>query len=188
MAKKLKELFKIMLTASKEFRRKEITLTVTSKPENLIGKKFYVNLADLTGDFNKYYIKIYFRIVNVEGEKALTEFDGIECLREYISRLVHRRITRIDVIKDSKTKDNVWLRIKVIIITHKKIKGSQKTAIRKELWKVIDEYVSSVTLSEFVKKSVIGDELKNKLIEATKKIYPPKSLEIRKIERLWNKR
>ena len=184
---KRKNLVKITLVASKEFRRKEITPTITTNEKNLIGKRFYVNLADLTNNFNKYYIKVYFRIIDVKDNKVVTEFDGTECLREYISRMVHRGVKRIDIIKDAKTKDNVWLRIKVIAITNRKIKGSQEKEIRKSIEKKIEEYIAEKTLSEFIKKSVIEDELKLILIDEGKKIYPLRNLEIRKIERLWNK-
>jgi len=182
---KKKELVRITLMASKEFRNKEITDTMVVDPQHLINRKFYVNLADLTSNFSKYYIKIYFRIVDVKNGKAITEFDSSECLREYISRMIHRRIKRIDVIKDAVTKDGVKLRVKVVAVAYKGITGIQKTKVRKIMWKVIEDYVSKVTLSEFIKKSIIGDELKNLLMEEVKKVYPLRNLEIRKVERKW---
>lgn len=182
---KKKELVRITLLASKEFNNKEITDTLVVDPEHLINRRFYVNLADLTNNFSKYYIKIYFRIVDIKNGKAITEFDGSECLREYISRIIHRRIKRIDVIKDATTKDGVKLRIKVVATAYKGISGIQKTKIRKIMWEAIENYVSNHSLSDFIKKSIIGDELKNILIEKAKPIYPLKELEIRKVERLW---
>ena len=182
---KKKELVRIALIASKEFRNKEITDTMVVDPQHLINRKFYVNLADLTNNFSKYYIKIYFRIVDVKNGKAITEFDSSECLREYISRMIHRRVKRIDVIKDAVTKDGVKLRVKVVAVAYKGITGIQKTKVRKIMWKVIEDYVSKVTLSEFIKKSIIGDELKNLLMEEVKKVYPLRNLEIRKVERKW---
>lgn len=182
---KKKELVRITLTTSKEFRNKEITNTMVVDPQHLINRKFYVNLADLTNNFSKYYIKIYFRIVDVKNGKTVTEFDSSECLREYISRMIHRRIKRMDVIRDATTKDGVKLRVKVVAVTYKGITGIQKTKVRKIMWQVIEDYVSRVTLAEFIKKSIIGDELKNLLMEEVKKVYPLRNIEIRKVERRW---
>jgi len=128
-----------------------------------------------------------FKVTNVSGEKAYTSFHGLECLRDYISRLVRKRTTRIDTVQDLVTKDGVKLRVKTIAISLKKMKSSIKKSVMNYIREVIKEEAEKSKLPEFINK-ILKDEIKKKIIEGASKIYPLRHFEVRKIEVLPQKR
>jgi small subunit ribosomal protein S3Ae len=174
-----KEWFNII--APPFFGEKEIGKTLSSNPEALVGKKITLNAIELINDLNKFYLKLTFRIYKVEGSKALTQFNELECLRDYIARMVLRRVTRIDLVQDLMTKDQVKIRFKGLIVTSKKITSNVKVKIRKFANELIQSEVKNSTLEELLEKS-ISDELKNKIKAKGRKIYPIRNFEVRKIE------
>ncbi|MEM5829252.1 MAG: hypothetical protein QW040_00620 [Candidatus Aenigmatarchaeota archaeon] len=178
---KTKETYTIILP--KIFGEKEIGVTFVSDPNLLIGRKIIINALEVSDNMNKYYLKILFRINRVEGNKAFTEFYGTECTQDYISRMVVRRVRRIDVIQDVVTKDKVKLRIKSLCVVSRKAKSSVQKNIHKKIEEVIKREIEGMNLDDFV-RSLISDEIKMRIIAEVKKIYPVKNFEIRKIERL----
>lgn len=181
LARKIKGKEWFTIIAPPYFGEKEIGKTLASSPENLIGRRITLNAIELINDLNKYYLKLTFKIYDVNGDKALTKFDGSECLRDYISRMVLRRVTRIDSVLDLTTKDKVKIRVKGLIITSKKITSSVKIKVRKFVDELIQKEVENSTLEEFIKK-IIFDELKNKIKSEGRKIYPIRNFEVRKTE------
>jgi len=179
--KKAKTKEDYVIISPKVFGEKEIGLTMASDPKLLIGREIILSALELTENVNKYYLKILFKINKVEGNKAFTEFHGAECLQDYISRMVVRRVRRIDTIQDVFTKDGIELRVKCICVVSRKAKGSIEKAIRKKIEEIIKQEVEAKNLDDFV-RGLISDEIKTKIIEETKKIYPIKNFEIRKVE------
>ncbi len=180
-ARRKKKKIWIKILAPEYFGKKEIGETPVTEPEQAIGRTLTISVVDLTGDYNKYYMKISFRINKVENGCAYTEFDGLECLTDYISRMVLRRVTRIDVVQDEITKDNVKLRIKTIIVIYSKVTRSIQRNIRFKTMEMVRNFVKNSTLEEFVKK-VLNDEYKKKIIAELRKIYPIRHFEFRKVE------
>jgi len=176
---KVKETYTII--SPKVFGEKEIGVTFASEPKQLIGREVILSALELTENMNKYYLKILFKINRVEGNKAFTEFHGTECLQDYISRMVVRKVRRIDTIQDLFTKDNVKLRVKSICVFSRKAKSSIEAKISKKIKEVIKQEVESKNLDDFV-KSLISDEIKTKVLKEARKIYPIKNFEIRKVE------
>jgi small subunit ribosomal protein S3Ae len=176
---KVKETYTII--SPKVFGEKEIGVTFASEPKQLIGSEVILSALELTENMNKYYLKILFKINRVEGNKAFTEFHGTECLQDYISRMVVRKVRRIDTIQDLFTKDNVKLRVKSICVFSRKAKSSIEAKISKKIKEVIKQEVESKNLEDFV-KSLISDEIKTKILVEARKIYPIKNFEIRKVE------
>jgi small subunit ribosomal protein S3Ae len=159
----------------------EIGRTMTSDPEQLVGRRISLSAMELVGNFNKYYIKIIFKIKKIEGDKALTEFDGMECLQDYISRMILHRIRRIDTVQDLKTKDGVNIRIKGLGIISGRIKSSIKCRVRNDIRSMMKKEVERSTLDDIVEK-MITDDIKNDVLREARKIYPVRNFEIRKIE------
>ncbi len=160
---------------------KEVGKTLAEEADQLIGRRISVPLVELINDFNKYYMKFYFRIKKIEGNNAIAEFDGSECLRDYISRMIVRRVRRIDVIQDLKTKDGRKIRVKSLVVVSKRVKSTMEKTIRKKVETLMEEEVKNSTLEEFIQK-IISDEIKNKAIKEVSKIYPVRHFEIRKTE------
>lgn len=159
----------------------ELGKTLAAEPESLIGRRITVSLLELTNDFSKYYMKFTFKIKKVEGDKAFADFDGSECLRDYISRMVLRKIRRIDTIQDLKTTDGVKIRVKGLTIVSRKINSKTKKIMRKRVSEIIKEEVENSKISDFVKK-IIDNSIKNRVMQEARKIYPVRNFEIRKTE------
>ncbi len=164
----------------------EIAKTPVSEPEMAVGRRLVVNAVDLTDDMSKFFMKIILRITRVDGEKAFTEFDSFEILRDYLARMIVRRTRRIDIIEDYVTKDNVPLRVKIVMTTSRGAKTTIEKRLRSKIKEVVEDIVKNSTLEEFLKK-VISGEAKSKCILEGRKIYPIRNFEFRKIERLWEK-
>ena len=169
------------IIAPKVFNHMEIGKTLASDSSLLIGRRVTLNLTELTNDLSKYYMKFTFKIKKVEGDKAFSEFDGSECLRDYISRMVLRRVRRIDIIQDLETKDGVKVRVKSIIIAPRGIKSTIEKTMRKQMGELIKKEVENSTLDEFV-MAIATDKIKKKVMKEARKIYPIRNFEIRKTE------
>jgi small subunit ribosomal protein S3Ae len=178
---KLKQQF--ALIAPKVFGNKEIGTTFAAEPAQLIGRKVIVSAIDLTNNFSKYYVKFILAITKVDGKNAFTEVVGSECLRDYIARMVVRRVRRIDTVQNLETKDGVRIRVKGITIIGRRVKSSIQKQVRTHVSKMIEEFVKQSTFEEFIKK-VISDEIKNKILKDVSKTYPLRHFEIRKFETL----
>jgi len=181
MAKRLRGKEWYTLIAPKIFKEKIIGETPTGDSKTLMGRKIDVHLINLIEDLSKYYIKFYFKVNKIKDDKAYTEFSGLECMRDYISRLIRYGIARIDTVQDLTTKDNKKIRIKSIIITRKKIKKNVEIILKNSIQDKIKKEVESSTLDELIEK-VINDSIKNSIIKEGKKIYPIRVFEIRKME------
>ncbi len=160
---------------------KEIGKTLATDEKALLNRRVTVSAVDLTNNLDKYYLKFIFKIKKVEGKNAYAEFDGLECTTDYISRMVVRRVTRIDAIQDLKTSDGRKIRVKSIAIVYSRIKSSIQKAIRAKIEQLVKSEIEKLTLEE-IAKEMLKDEIKNKILKEISKIYPVKKFEIRKAE------
>jgi small subunit ribosomal protein S3Ae len=177
--KKVKEWVRAL--APKFLGQKEIGKILVTEEKHAIGRRIITNAVFLLNDFNKYYLNFFFRVVKIEGGVAYTEFDGFECTRDYISRMVLHKVKRMDVVQDLTTKDGVKLRVKSLIVAYKGIGEKARKVMKKKAAEMISEAVTNSDLGELVNK-IISDEIKNKVFQELKKIYPLRYFEIRKIE------
>ena len=160
--------------------KKEVGEIPTNEAEATKGRRIILSAIDVLRDFNKYYLKFIFKVGEVDNQNAYLFFDGLECTRDYIARMVRRRVDRTDFIVDKVTKDNIKLRIKTITVT-RRVPRSIRTKIRKTIDEILEKEVPNLTMEEFVLK-VISENLKNFIINTINKIYPVRHFEFRKIE------
>jgi small subunit ribosomal protein S3Ae len=181
MPKKMKGKEWYSMIAPKMFNEKVIGETPVSDVKALIGRTIQVNLMNLIDDLSKYYIKMYFKISDIKEKNAYTEFAGLECMRDYISRLIRYGIKRMDTIQDLITEDKKKIRVKTIIITSKKIKKNVAMSLKKLVEDMVKKEVTSVNLDELVEK-IINDNIKRSIFDEGSRIYPIRAFEIRKVE------
>ncbi len=155
--------------------------TPVTKHGTPIDRVVVIPLNMVTNNIRHVFINIALRIVETEDSVAKTIYWGHELSRDRVTRMVRKRTSRIDIIKDVTTADGVKLRVKPIIITHGRANTSVQSAIRKEVEAFLDEYVSSRKLPDLLKE--MFDGITQKLIfSKAVKIHPINSVEIRKVE------
>jgi small subunit ribosomal protein S3Ae len=181
MAKKLKGKEWYNILAPPIFKEKVIGETPTSDIKSLVGRTVDVNLINLITDMSKYYMKFFLKVKEVKEKNAYTEFVGMECMRDYISRSIRYGIRRVDTVQDMVTKDGKKIRVKSIIITSKKIKKNVEINLKKFIEDYLKKDIESKKLDEIIER-IINDNMKNHVFEEGNKIYPIRTFEIRKIQ------
>jgi len=176
---KTKEWYAII--SPKVFGENEIGRTFASEPEQILGRKIYLSALELTDNIDKYYMKVAFKIKKIEGNKAFTEFYGSECMQDYISRMVIRRVRRIDTVQDIKMKDGLKVRVKGIAVISRRAKSSIQVKISNKIKEKVKEEVETMTIDSLVEK-ILSDELKMRVLSEARRIYPVRNFEIRKAE------
>ncbi|MDV3104489.1 MULTISPECIES: 30S ribosomal protein S3ae [Thermococcus] len=176
---KLKEWY--VVYAPDFFGGKEIGLTPADEPGKVIGRVIETTLKDVTGDFTKGHVKLYFQVYDVKGQNAYTKFKGHKLARSYVRSLVRRRTTRVDGIFNVTTKDGYKLRVMGLVIAYRRIQTSQERAIRRVIQDIIYKKAEELNFADFVLQSVNG-QIANEIAKEARKIYPIKRAEVRKIK------
>jgi len=184
-ARKLKDKWKSKnwynIQAPPSFDNVTIADTLTDAPDNLINRVTEVSLQDLTNDFRKSHLKLFFKINKIEDTVAHTQFTGHTLTSDYLRRLVRRRRSKIDGVYDVNTRDGAILRVKPFATTDKRVQNSQKKLVRDVMKKTFTKQGESSTLSELV-KSIIDGKIGRDIYQNCKKLYPVKRVEIYRTE------
>jgi len=145
----------------------------------IVGRVVDSTLYDITNDFAHQYLKMYFKVTEVEGKTARTIFKGHEYSRDYLRSLVRRRTTRVDGIFNVTTADGYELRLAVCVFTLTRIKTSQEQAMRTLMKKIVEEKAGALTFDQFVQELVLG-KIASDIYNEAKKIAPLRHVGIRK--------
>ncbi len=157
----------------------ELGAVPADDPSKLVGRIVDGTLYDITNDFAHQYLKLYFRVEDVEGKTARTVFKGHEYSRDFLRSLVRRRTTRVDGIFNVSTKDSYGLMLAVSVFTLSRIKTSQEQEIRTIMSEIVKEKSSSLTFDQFVQELVLG-KIASDIYNEAKKISPLRHVGVRK--------
>ena len=157
----------------------ELGAVPADDPVKLVGRIVDGTLYDITNDFAHQYLKIYFRIEEVEGKTARTVFKGHEYSRDYLRSLVRRRTTRVDGILNVTTSDSFGLTLAVSVFTLSRIKTSQEHEIRSIMSKIVKDKAETLTFDQFVQELVLG-KIASDIYNQAKKISPLRHVGVRK--------
>ena len=160
---------------------KVIGETIAEDESMLIGRNYEILQNELDGDFSKMHVKVQFRIAGVVGGDALTEYIGHEMLKDHIRRQVRRDRGKVDDTVDIVTEDGFYVRIKPLLISRNRIKGSQKQEMRTLAREVILKTGATSTWIDLQKSSLDGT-LEAKIREAVSKIQPVRGVMIRRTQ------
>jgi small subunit ribosomal protein S3Ae len=164
-----------------EFGDAEIGTTPARDPDMLVKRTVESSMRELTGDFSKQYVKLYFQINNVAGDTANTKFIGHHVTTDYVRSMIRRGTSRIDTIVDINTQDGYKVNVHILAITVKRAKSSQQKFIRETMGRLVQEAVEGKTFREIV-EAVISGKMASSIYHETKKIYPLKRVEIIKTQ------
>ena len=126
-ARKIKDKWKAKtwynILAPSSFDNITIADTFSDNPNKLINRVTEVSLQDLTNDFRKSHIKLFFKINKIEDTNALTQFIGHELTSDYLRRMIRRKRSKIDGVYDVTTRDGAVIRVKPFATTDKRIQN-----------------------------------------------------------------
>lgn len=155
--------------------------TLAEEPDMLVGRNYEIMQNELDGDFSKMHVKIRFRVIEVLGNDAITEFIGHQMMQDHVRRQVRRDRGKIDDTIDVVTEDGFYVRFKPLILTAGRVKSSQKNQIRTI---ARDSILKAGASSTWVamQKSVMDGELEAKIKEGASQISPIRMVMIRRTQ------
>ena len=157
----------------------ELGTVPTDDAAKLVGRVVDATLYDITDDFTHQYLRMYFRIIDVEDKIAHTIFKGHEYSQDYLRSLVRRRTTRVDGTLTVTTKDGFQLRLAVCAFTLSRIKTTQEQVIRRITKEIVEEKAAVLTFDQFVQEVVLG-KIASDIYNKAKKVAPLRHVGIRK--------
>ena len=158
---------------------KVIGETLGEEDELLIGRMYEITQQEVDGDFSKMHVKLKFRVAEIVGQDAITEFAGHEVLKVHVRRQVRRYRGKIDDVVDAITDDGYYVRIKPFMITQGRVKTSQKKAIRDACRDLILQTAARNTWVD-LQKQILSGELEQAVEKAARTIVSVKTVMIRK--------
>lgn len=167
-----------IITAPENFDSRELGTTLSSEPKKLLGRRIDVSLKDLTDDRSKQHLKIIFEINELKGNKALTQFKVFQANQGYIHSKVRKGMSKIDYAGDIELDDSK-IKIKVMAVTHRNIKTSQKKEILSKITETLEGY-KKVKLNDFLQATLFG-KLGTEIYHNTKSVCPIRRVEIEKV-------
>ncbi len=169
------------IQSSKEFDSTFLGEAYVIGPELLMGRHLTVNLANLTGDIRQQGINLKFKVNLVEDGAGVAEIIGYEASSSQLRRLVRRGIDRMDDSLECVTSQGQRIRVKPFAVTKTATSKGKLSLIRALLRKAIVEEAAKNNFDGLV-KLVISNQFQTSLKSVAKKVFPLKSLEIRRMD------
>jgi len=158
--------------------------------EEMKGRVFEVNLADLNADEDQSCKKIRLMCEDVQGRNVLTDFHGMDLTRDKQCSLIRKWHTLIEAYADVKTTDGYMVRLFVIAFTKKRdnqvktncyAQSAQIRKIRFRMVEIIQNEVNKIQLRDLVKK-LIPESIGKEIEKQTQGIFPLKDVMVRKVK------
>ena len=151
-----------------------------AEEESLIkGRPYEIMQNELDGDFTKMHVKLKFRISDVVGNDAITEFIGHDVMKDFVRRQIRRDRGKIDDTIDVVTDDGFFVRIKPFIVTRSSVKASQKSETRSVARDVVMKFCGQSTWIN-VQKALMDGSLEESVSSAVSKIQPVRAVFFRR--------
>ena len=158
---------------------KVIGETLAEEESLLKGRPYEIMQNELDGDFTKMHVKLKFRISDVVGNDAITEFIGHDVMKVFVRRQIRRDRGKIDDTIDVVTDDGFFVRIKPFIVTRSSVKASQKSETRSVARDVIMKFCGQSTWIN-VQKALMDGSLEESVSTAISKIQPVRAVFFRR--------
>ena len=158
---------------------KVIGETLAEEEALLIGRPYEIMQNELDGDFTKMHVKLKFRISDVVGNDAITEFIGHDVMKDFVRRQIRRDRGKIDDTIDVVTDDGFFVRIKPFIVTRSSVKASQKSETRSVARDVVLKFCAQSTWIN-VQKALMDGSLEESVSTAISKIQPVRAVFFRR--------
>ena len=166
------------IIAPKQFDNVVIGETLVYEPNAMLGKTLSHSLMNLTNDPKRQNVNIHFKVFGIEDNKAKTSIIGYQIIPSSVKRFVRRNSEKIDLSFNCETADNVFLRIKPLVITKADVKGSTAAKLRNNVTAFLAKTIKKMTYDELI-SDLISRKLHENMRQTLNKIYPLKVCEIR---------
>ena len=166
------------ILAPKLFNNTLLGETIVADPQSMIGKTLSNSLTNLANDAKRQNVNVHFKVTEVENDKAKTVVIGYEMINSSVKRLVRRNSEKVDLSFNCETSDNVWLRVKPVVVTRSAVKGTVAARLRRNIVKFATEYVKKNSYEQ-VLTDLITYKLQSGMRSMLNKIYPVKVCEVR---------
>jgi len=166
------------ILAPKQFDNAVIGETLVYEPDAMLGKTLSHSLMNLTNDTKRQNINIHFKVVEIEGDNAKTSIVGYQIIPSTVKRFVRRNSEKMDLSFTCETADNIFLRIKPLVITKADVKGSTAAKLRNNITSFLVKTIKKMTYDELI-NDLISRKLQDLMRQNFSKIYPLKVCEIR---------
>jgi ribosomal protein S3AE len=175
---KKKKWYKIV--APKQFNGALLGETYIADPNLMLGKTLKFNLMNLTNDMKKQNINMKFKVDKVEDNKGITSVIGFQIIHSSVKRFVRRNSEKMSLSFACETSDNVYLRVKPLVIARGELKSSIAARLRNTIERELKKIIKAKTYDELMSE-LITRKIQMGLKSAMHKIYPLKICELRYI-------
>ncbi len=175
---KLKKKQWYQLVAPKQFGEIILGETLVGDVQALVGKTLSHNLMNLTNDPKRQNININFKVVDVQNNKGVTSIIGYEIVPSSVKRFVRRSNEKMDLSFVCETADNVFVRVKPLLIAKSDVKGSIAARIRNTAVQYLAKAIKKLNYNDLM-SDIISHKLQSEMKATFNKIYPLKICEIR---------
>jgi len=168
----------VEILAPKVFNQQPIGETYVFEAREAIGKPITVNLMALTNSHRKQGTNVMFKISGQHEGKLITDFTGLRIMPPVVRRMIRRGKEKIEDSFICSTLDGKKVKVKPIVVTRAKSKGSVTTAMRKAA-KIFLARAIAKTAYETLVELVVDSKLQKEMYSTLSKIYPVSVCEIR---------
>jgi small subunit ribosomal protein S3Ae len=151
--------------------------TIANDAESVVGRVMQTTLGEILNDYARQNVKMRFRIAEVAGDSAYTEFIGHELTRDYLRSLVKRRTSRIDCHIPITTKDGKKVELTVVCYTLSRANLSQVHSIRGIITQKVLAQASEGDLAALL-NGIITGEISKELFKDLKLVFPIRRVEV----------
>jgi small subunit ribosomal protein S3Ae len=151
--------------------------TIANDAESVIGRVMQTTLGEILNDYSRQNVKMKFRIAEVAGDSAYTEFIGHELTRDYLRSLVKRRTSRIDSHIPITTKDGKKVELTVVCYTLSRANLSQVHSIRGIITRKVLATATEGDLAALL-NGIITGEISKELFKDLKLVFPIRRVEV----------
>jgi small subunit ribosomal protein S3Ae len=151
--------------------------TIGNDAEGVVGRIMQTTLGEIINDYARQNVKMKFRIANIAGDSAYTEFVGHELTRDYMRSMIKRRTSRIDCHVPVMTKDGKMMELTVTCFTLTRANLSQVHALRGLITQKVLAAGTELDTNGLITGMLNGD-ISKELFKAVKLLFPVRRVEI----------
>ena len=187
------------IRAPSTFQARDVGKTIVTKTtgtkiasENLKGRVFEANLADLNKNEEDAYRKIQLKAEEVEGTRVLTSFYGMDLVRHKTGSLIRKWKSLIEAHVDVATTDGYTLRLFAIGFTKRTPDQVRKTSyanasqVKRIRAKMVEIMTNTASTTDFrqLQLAFIPEKIGKAIEKACTSIYPLENVYVRKVKLL----